>query len=94
MKGNKVLLILAALAVIGAFLMIANGNLTGVLVFLIAACLGMVAMMRTRNAAGYGNDDAGFNGIAGTGRQQSEVEKLPQNVPEGSGNIWDRVEKK
>ena len=94
MKGNKVLLILAALTVVGAFLMIANGNITGVLLFLIAACLGMVAMMRTRDAAGYGNDDVGFNGIAGTGRQQSEMEKMPQNVPEAPKNIWDQVEKK
>ena len=48
----------------------------------------------SRDAAGYGNDDVGFNGIAGTGRQQSEMEKMPQNVPEAPKNIWDQVEKK
>ena len=69
------MLILAGLSLIGGIVMIVSGMLSGVLLFLLSVGLGMVAMMRARNAAGYGNDDVFFNGIGGTGRQQSEVEK-------------------
>ena len=75
MKANKIMLILAGLSLIGGIVMIVSGMLSGVLLFLLSVGLGMVAMMRARNAAGYGNDDVFFNGIGGTGRQQSEVEK-------------------
>ena len=75
MKINKILLILAAVALILGLYMLISGNLWGVVLFLAALGMGMVSMMRTRNAAGYGNDDVLFNGIGGTGRQQAEVEK-------------------
>ena len=75
MKANEIMLVLAGLSLIGGIVMIVSGMLSGVLLFLLSVGLGMVALMRTRNAAGYGNDDVGFNGIGGTGRQQSEVEK-------------------
>ena len=75
MKANKIMLVLAGLSLIGGIVMIVSGMLSGVLLFLLSVGLGMVAMMRARNAAGYGNDDVFFNGIGGTGRQQSEVEK-------------------
>ena len=75
MKANKIMLVLAGLSLIGGIVMIVSGMLSGVLLFLLSIGLGMVALMRARSAAGYGNDDVGFNGIGGTGRQQSEVEK-------------------
>ena len=75
MKINKILLILAVATLIGSFAMIMNGKLFGIVLFLVGACFGVVALMRVRSAAGYENDDFGFNGIGGTGRQQSEVSK-------------------
>ena len=75
MKVNKILIILGILSVILGFFMIMKGNLVGMILFVLGVCLGMVAIMRTRDAAGYGNDDVGFNGLGGQGRQQSEVEK-------------------
>ena len=75
MKVNKILLLLAALTLIIGFVLILKSNLWGMLLFVVACCLAMVAFMRMRDAAGYGNDDVFFNGVGGTGRQQTEVEK-------------------
>ena len=75
MKANKIMLALAGLFLIVGFALIMSSNLWGAVLFVASVCLVMVAFMRMRDEAGYGNDDAGFNGIGGTGRQQSEVEK-------------------
>ena len=75
MKANKILLVLALLSLIVGFVLIMNSKLIGVVLFLVAVSLGIISLMRMRKAAGYGNDDVGFNGIGGTGRQQSEIEK-------------------
>ena len=75
MKTNKVILILAIAALIGGFVLIMNSKRIGVLLILAAFGIGAFSVMKARNAAGYGNDDVFFNGIGGTGRQQSEVSK-------------------
>lgn len=75
MKMGKIILILAIAALIGGFLLIMNGKLIGIVLLLAAFAVGVFSMMKARNAAGYDNDDVFFNGIGGTGRQQSEVSK-------------------
>ena len=75
MKGNKVLLIMAAVLAVPGLIITLSGNLWGIALLLFCVSMVMVAMMRARSAAGYGNDDVGFNGLGGQGRQQSEVEK-------------------
>ena len=75
MKVNKILIVIGILSVIFGFFMIMKGNLVGIVLFLVGASLGVVALMRVRSAAGYENDDFGFHGIGGTGRQQTEVSK-------------------
>ena len=75
MKMGKILLILAILAFIGGFLLIMNGKLAGVLLLLAAFAIGVFSLMKARSNAGYDNEDVFFNGVGGTGRQQSEVSK-------------------
>ena len=75
MRIHNILVILAVVTVIGGIGLIMNGNLFGIVMFLVGASFGVVALMRIRSAAGYENDDFGFNGVGGTGRQQSEVNR-------------------
>ena len=75
MKTNKLVLILAIAALIGGFVLIMNSKLIGVLRILAAFGVGAFYMIKMRKAAGYKSDDVFFNGIGGTGRQQSEVIK-------------------
>ena len=75
MKTNKLVLILAIAALIGGFVLIMNSKLIGVLLILAAFGVGAFYMIKKRKAAGYKSDDVFYNGIGGTGRQQSEVIK-------------------
>ena len=79
MKKNILIAVIAIAALIGGFALILNGKLIGVLLLLAAFAIGVFHVMKARNAAGYTNDDVGFNGIDGTGRQQSEVTKKEKN---------------
>ena len=65
----------AIAALVGGFALILNGKLIGVLLLLAGFGIGVFYVMKARDAAGYTNDDVAFNGIGGTGRQQSEVAK-------------------
>ena len=75
MKTGKIILILVIAAAIGGFALIVSGKLVGVVLLLAAFGIGVFSVMKARDAAGYENDDAFFNGIGGTGRQQSEVSR-------------------
>jgi len=94
MKITKVLIAFGIVSLIGGFALIVSGKLWGIVLFVLGISLGLIAVVRARKSAGYDSDDVFFNGIASTGRQQSEVTKLDQNKTAAeSQNIWDAMEK-
>ena len=72
---TKIWIAAAVVCLIAGLALLISGKMVGVLLFLAAFGIGVFGVMKARDAAGYTNDDAFFNGIGGTGRQQSEAAK-------------------
>ena len=72
---TKIWIAAAVVCLIGGLALLIGGKMIGVVLFLAAFGIGVFGVMKARDAAGYTNDDAFFNGISGTGRQQSEAAK-------------------
>ena len=92
MKNN---VIIGGLLIVVGLVLILSGKLLGTLV--LVAGMGVIFFGYSKMMRGSGNnpDQGLFNGIAGQGKQQSEVVKESQPViGEQPANIWDQVENK